>query len=120
MLPRLRSSLVVRGPSLLRMSTRAPVDLHFQEQPAVGERDASLPPLVVFHGLLGSCSNFRVVNRFAPVVSGRRVILADVCNHGASPHVEEMPFEAMANDVVRLLDRINEPRCILLGHSLGM
>jgi pimeloyl-ACP methyl ester carboxylesterase len=84
--------------------------------------------VVYLHGLLGSQSNFRgIASRpevqlrtqsaqegkrravfadlpSAQISTNRRVILPDLRNHGASPHSDDMTIEAMAADVVQLLD----------------
>ena len=49
-------------------------------------------PLVVLHGLFGSGRNFASV--MAPVAKKRPVILADLVNHGASPHRADSEYAA--------------------------
>lgn len=74
-------------------------------------------PLVVVHGLFGSADNWR--SHVKAWEATRRVITVDLRNHGRSPHVEGMGYDAMAEDVIRLLDRLEVPRAHLLGHSMG-
>ena len=59
------------------------------------------PPLVVLHGLFGSGTNWRTVAR--RLSAHHRVILADMRNHGESPHAAEMDYVAQAGDVRALL-----------------
>ncbi|SEM20350.1 alpha/beta fold hydrolase [Halomonas caseinilytica] len=74
-------------------------------------------PLVVVHGLLGSADNWR--SHIKKWRESRRVIAVDLRNHGRSPHVEGMGYEAMAEDLLALLDRLDVQKAHLLGHSMG-
>lgn len=86
------------------------VDLHFEE------RGAGLP-VIVMHGLFGSLANWRAV---AQSLSSRyRVINVDLRNHGRSPHAPGLHYDAMAADILQLMDRLGLERAHLLGHSLG-
>ncbi|WP_027133170.1 alpha/beta fold hydrolase [Geminicoccus roseus] len=75
-------------------------------------------PLVVLHGLLGSGRNWlgpaRKLN-----ASGRRVVMADMRNHGQSPWGRPMTYPAMADDVAELIGRLDAGPVDLLGHSMG-
>ena len=46
-------------------------------------------------------------------------ILVDLRNHGRSPRSEEMNYEAMANDVLQLMDDLHIQHTNLMGHSMG-
>jgi len=74
-------------------------------------------PLVVLHGLFGSRRNWAAVaHRLA---AGRRVVTADLRNHGESPWAAEHDYPALAADVARLIEtRIGGPAAVL-GHSMG-
>ncbi|PWV80615.1 alpha/beta fold hydrolase [Halomonas sp. A11-A] len=74
-------------------------------------------PLVVVHGLFGSADNWR--SHVKAWEATRRVIAVDLRNHGRSPHVAGMGYDAMAEDLLHLLDRLEVPRAHLLGHSMG-
>ena len=74
-------------------------------------------PLVVLHGLFGSSSNFNTLSR--SLNATRSVVLADLRNHGASPWDDDASAEAMAEDIVELLDSLGAERAVLCGHSLG-
>ncbi len=75
------------------------------------------PPLVVLHGLFGQAKNWATIAK--GLGDGRRVIAADLRNHGASPWAEEMDYPAMAADVAGLIERLPEGRAEVLGHSMG-
>ena len=75
------------------------------------------PPLVVLHGLFGQAKNWATIAK--GLADGRRVIAADLRNHGASPWAEEMTYPAMAADVAGLIESLPEGRAALLGHSMG-
>jgi len=61
--------------------------------------------LIIVHGLFGSTQNWRSVGKSLNGRLKRKVILADLRNHGDSPHTDTMTFST--------------DRAILLGHSLG-
>lgn len=88
-----------------------PIELHYIDT----EGDET--PLVVVHGLLGSADNWR--SHLKQWQRRRRVIAVDLRNHGRSPHVTGMGYEAMAEDLLALLDRLGVARAHLLGHSMG-
>lgn len=92
------------------------VELHFVDTGEVGGNDNSLP-LVILHGLFGSADNWR--SHIKHWQARRRVIALDLRNHGRSPHAAGMSYEAMADDVLGVLDRLAIERFDLLGHSMG-
>ncbi|TDO13780.1 MULTISPECIES: alpha/beta fold hydrolase [Halomonas] len=87
------------------------IDLHFTDSGGGGT------PLVVVHGLLGSADNWR--SHLKQWQRRHRVIAVDLRNHGRSPHVAGMGYEAMAEDILALLDRLAVASVHLLGHSMG-
>jgi pimeloyl-ACP methyl ester carboxylesterase len=79
---------------------------------------------VVLHGLLGQSRNFvtwakELKDAHFGDDCGRRFFLADLRNHGESPHDPSMGYEHQAADIVRLLDRIGCASAVLVGHSMG-
>lgn len=74
-------------------------------------------PLVIIHGLFGSADNWR--SHVKAWQARHRVIAVDLRNHGRSPHARGMGYEAMAADLLALLDRLGIERVHLLGHSMG-
>ncbi len=86
------------------------VSLHYLE---LGEGD----PLVLLHGLFGSGTNLRgLAKRLAAV---RRVVLADLRNHGSSPHASDMRYQDMADDLDELLAGVGAENADFVGHSMG-
>lgn len=74
-------------------------------------------PLFILHGLFGSSDNWNsLARRFA---EHRQVILVDQRNHGRSFHTDEMNYEMMALDLIRLIDDLGFEKADLLGHSMG-
>lgn len=78
-------------------------------------------PLVILHGLFGAGNNFQSwAKRLAAEDSAtRRIVLADLRNHGDSAHAPSMSYHEMAADVVALLDELEIEKAVLCGHSLG-
>jgi len=86
--------------------------LHYREY---GVKE--LPALLLLHGLFGASGNWQgVVKRLRGEF---RLILPDLRNHGRSPHHEVMDYEAMAADVLGLMDHLQLASVSLLGHSMG-
>lgn len=74
-------------------------------------------PLLIIHGLFGSSDNWGTIGkRFA---ENHTVYLIDQRNHGHSNHDEIMNYEAMAEDLMELINDENINNPILLGHSMG-
>lgn len=81
-------------------------------------------PIVLVHGFASTMDVNWVQTGWsrALVDAGRRVIMADGRGHGASdkPHDEEdYTFDAMAADVIALMDHLGEPGADLMGYSMG-
>ncbi len=74
-------------------------------------------PLIVLHGLFGSCDNWLTVSK--PLAEKYKVYLIDQRNHGRSPHDEVHNYEAMANDLLDFFSQHNIEKLIVLGHSMG-
>lgn len=75
------------------------------------------PPLIILHGLLGSSRNWQTTGR--DLAEKFRVFALDLRNHGHSPHLAEMSFELMVEDVVAWMDAHGVTRAALMGHSMG-
>ncbi|MCU0605443.1 MAG: alpha/beta fold hydrolase [Desulfobacterales bacterium] len=74
-------------------------------------------PLLILHGLFGCWDNWHpVAKALAPRF---RVYVPDLRNHGHSFHSPRFDYEAMADDVERLMDALAIDRAALLGHSMG-
>jgi pimeloyl-ACP methyl ester carboxylesterase len=77
----------------------------------------SLPALVMLHGLFGSAANWGSIAR--RLETRFRVLVPDLRNHGQSPHDPECGYQAMAEDLLGLLDRHGIGAAALVGHSMG-
>ncbi|WP_168191395.1 MULTISPECIES: alpha/beta fold hydrolase [Antarcticibacterium] len=75
-------------------------------------------PFIILHGFLGMGDNWKTLgNQFAE--DGYEVHLLDQRNHGRSPHIDEMNYSSMAQDVVAYCEKRNLENIVLLGHSMG-
>lgn len=74
-------------------------------------------PLLIIHGLFGSADNWRTLSK--KYAETYRVIALDLRNHGRSVHIEGMSYEAMAADVLALMDKLALDKAHILGHSMG-
>jgi pimeloyl-ACP methyl ester carboxylesterase len=78
---------------------------------------ASGAPVVLLHGLSDSwCSFEPLMDRLPPTV---RAIAITQRGHGGSSKPDDYTFEAMAFDVVGLLETLGIPAAVIVGHSLG-
>jgi pimeloyl-ACP methyl ester carboxylesterase len=96
----------------------APVALRFQEFKQHPSPPAAAP-LVILHGLLGQSNNWRSFAQRPEIAGDRRVLCADLRNHGDSPHSDRFDYASLVADLVAFLDSQSLPSAILLGHSLG-
>ncbi|HUG24477.1 alpha/beta fold hydrolase [Piscinibacter sp.] len=90
--------------------TAGPIDLAYD---VVGAG----PPVLLLHGLFASGANWREVA--AGLAATHRVYSVDLRNHGRSPRCADMSYLAMADDVLRLIERQGLQRPALVGHSMG-
>lgn len=81
--------------------------------------DATLPAIVLLHGLFGSKNNFNSLAKAMVQRTGRRVLTVDARNHGDSPHSPDASYEAMSQDLQGLLAQLGLVPCVLVGHSMG-
>lgn len=74
-------------------------------------------PLVILHGLMGMLDNWQgPAKRLAEDYS---VYIVDARNHGHSPHDDEFTYQAMADDLLELVEELSLDEILLLGHSMG-
>jgi len=90
-----------------------PVNLAFE---CFGEQHDGTP-LLILHGFFASARNWRAIAK--QLAQKRRVYVLDIRNHGASPHHPQMDYPAMAADVLGFLDKLQQEKVDLLGHSMG-
>ena len=82
-----------------------------------GDPDHSTP-LLLAHGLLGSRSNWRSVQRKL-IAADVASIAIDLRNHGDSPHEEPHDYLTLAKDILQQIDLFGKTSLPLLGHSMG-
>ena len=75
------------------------------------------PPLVLLHGLFGSLINWQQIAR--KLSTRHHVIVPDLRNHGRSPHATDVSYQAMADDLLQLLDELQLATAVFIGHSMG-
>lgn len=74
-------------------------------------------PLLILHGLFGTLDNWATLAK--RLAEHYNVFLVDLRNHGRSPHSEDHDYDAMAEDVLRLVDELQIPTPAIMGHSMG-
>jgi pimeloyl-ACP methyl ester carboxylesterase len=82
-----------------------------------GPRDGDGVPLVFVHGW--TADRHRWDHQLEHFAQKRRVIRLDLRGHGESSGSGSRTIEALAGDVVALLDHLKVDRCVLIGHSMG-
>lgn len=103
----------------------AAVDLFVQQYPSIhgkekgGEQQSKRTPLLIIHGLMGSSNNWRNIGSKPEISHNRLVYGIDVRNHGNSPHSHVMSYDAMVNDVLKVMEKHNFDKVSIIGHSLG-
>ncbi len=83
----------------------------FSESEGAGE------PVVILHGLMGACENWRYVR--GALAARNRVICLDLPNHGRSPPAATFDLRSIGGDVIETLDTLGVGRAVVIGHSLG-
>ncbi|WP_439880510.1 alpha/beta fold hydrolase [Pontibacter sp. MBLB2868] len=74
-------------------------------------------PLLILHGLFGTLDNWATLAK--RLAEHYNVFLVDLRNHGRSPHSEQHDYDAMAADVLQLVDDLQIPTPAIMGHSMG-
>ena len=74
-------------------------------------------PVIIVHGLFGNLDNLKSVATELSHPLGKWCV--DVRNHGDSPWAEDMRYENMAQDILKLIDKLGFEKVDLLGHSMG-
>lgn len=83
----------------------------------IGGEAASVPPLVLIHGIGASSRDWEYV---LPTLSeARRVVAPDLRGYGRSPRGPGYAVPTLAADVWALLDRLDIDHFDLIGHSMG-
>jgi esterase len=87
------------------------MNLYFRE---LGEGN---PPIIILHGVFGSCDNWLTVSR--GLAETNKIYLLDARNHGQSPHSDEFNYDIMAEDLHEFIlqHKLSDP--VIVGHSMG-
>jgi esterase len=80
-------------------------------------RSGSGRPIVILHGLFGSCDNWGTIGK--TLAEQYDVTLVDQRDHGRSPHTDQVSYPLMAEDVHRLMIDLGLNEVVLVGHSMG-
>ena len=89
------------------------MDLYYREL----NPDSDKPALILLHGLFGSSVNLSQIGKHFSRY--RKVIIPDLRNHGRSPHSEDVSYQAMAADLLNMLDNNQCHQVDIMGHSMG-
>jgi len=75
------------------------------------------PPLIILHGLFGTSDNWQTFGK--KLAEHFSVYLIDQRNHGRSPHLPEMNYPVMAEDLRQFMEANWIHEAHVLGHSMG-
>lgn len=71
----------------------------------------------MLHGLFGTGDNWSAVGK--ALSESYRVLLVDAPNHGESPWMDSMDYEAQASTVAGMIESLGFDRARVVGHSMG-
>ncbi len=74
-------------------------------------------PIIILHGLFGTLDNWQTIAK--ALAKDYWVFIVDQRNHGRSPHVKELNYQLMAEDLKVFMDQQWIPKAHILGHSMG-
>ncbi|XP_031572207.1 protein ABHD11-like [Actinia tenebrosa] len=111
----LRNVDIVRQSSSL--ITSSPVRLAYVR--VEGKDTDPDPPLFICHGLFGAKKNWRSIAKALNRKTSREIVAIDARNHGNSDHHPEMNYFVQALDAKHLIQKLDIPKVIIIGHSMG-
>lgn len=74
-------------------------------------------PVIILHGLFGTLDNWQTIAK--QLAKEYWVFIIDQRNHGRSPHVDELDYQQMAEDLKEFMEQHWIPQAHILGHSMG-
>lgn len=95
------------------------VDLAYSSYESTDSHSSTRPPVVILHGLLGSKNNWNSMSKAIHRNTGRKIISIDARNHGDSKHSPQHTYLHMAQDVMKLLKKLEISKVSVIGHSMG-
>jgi len=104
----------------MTMMTSSPIQLQIADYSC--RVDATAPPVVLLHGLLGSKKNFASLGTALAqqLEVPRQVLAVDLRNHGENTDDRpDMDYPTMALDVIHTMDAMKLDKVVLVGHSMG-
>ena len=75
------------------------------------------PVLIILHGLYGSSDNWMTIGR--RLSDHFTVLIPDLRNHGASPHLPTHSYQEMTDDISDFFPETGTANAFLIGHSMG-
>jgi pimeloyl-ACP methyl ester carboxylesterase len=82
-----------------------------------GGGTAGEPPVVLAHGATFRSEDWE--NIFPRLATRYRVIAYDARGHGKSGRAESYAIDALANDLLRVMETVGAAPAIVIGHSMG-
>ncbi|XP_045454252.1 protein ABHD11-like [Melitaea cinxia] len=120
------NKILIKIETLLTTVTRSKATFKFSSKTAVnlsykiyGETHSEEPTILLLHGLLGTKKHWDSIGKTILNVTKRHVVSVDLRNHGDSPHTTSHKYEDLAEDILKLLDRLTVNRVSFVGHSMG-
>lgn len=74
-------------------------------------------PIVILHGLFGTLDNWQTIAK--TLADDYTVYIIDQRNHGRSPHLPEMNYSLMAEDLKAFMENNWMFKAHVMGHSMG-
>lgn len=74
-------------------------------------------PLLILHGLFGTLDNWQTIAK--KLADYYTVYVPDLRNHGRSPHLPDMDYPVMAEDLKAFMEAHWMFKAHLIGHSMG-
>ncbi|MBM7072631.1 alpha/beta fold hydrolase [Shewanella sp. 202IG2-18] len=74
-------------------------------------------PVVLLHGLFGNLDNLKSLGN--ELEQKHQVIRIDLPNHGQSLHINDLTFEVIIEQLIKVLDKCIIERAHIVGHSMG-
>ncbi len=104
-------------PQLLELADGSGDRLHWRLTPSIAP--APRAPVLLLHGLASNLTRWSEFVAHTRLPASRAVIRLDLRGHGGSETRRRVCLERWSADLARLLDTIDAPRAVLVGHSLG-